>query len=259
MARRIRIVTYNIHKCRGLDGRVQPARIVEVLRKIDADIIALQEVLSVPGKPEWDQARFIATELGFNYCLGENRRLHGGAYGNILLSRFPMRDYENHDITTKKREQRGCLRSDIDLMETTLHVFNVHLGTSFLERRQQARKLVGPAILQNSKLHGPRIVLGDFNDWKHGLPSQLLSAHFKSADIWTQLPRFRTYPGLLPLLHLDHMYFDSVLKIERSRLYKSRTALIASDHLPVIADFGMVVQDGLTRQHRLELTSANRH
>ena len=88
----MRIVTYNIHKCRGLDGRVHPARIVEVLRKIDADIIALQEVLSVPGRPEQDQARFIATELGFNFCLGENRRLHGGVYGNLLLSRFPMRE-----------------------------------------------------------------------------------------------------------------------------------------------------------------------
>ena len=253
----MKIVTYNIHKCRGLDGRVHPARIVEVLRKIDADIIALQEVLSVPGRPEQDQARFIATELGFNFCVGENRRLHGGVYGNLLLSRFPMREFENYDITTKKRERRGCLRTDIDLAETTLHIFNVHLGTSFLERRQQARKLVGPAILQNPELHGPRIVLGDFNDWTRGLASQLLSAHFKSTDIRTQLPRFRTYPGLLPFLHLDHMYFDSALKIERSRLYKSRTALIASDHLPVIADFGMVVQDGLTLpKHRLELTSA---
>ena len=202
VARRIRIVTYNIHKCRGLDGRVQPVRIVEVLRKIDADIIALQEVLSVSGKPQWDQAQLIATELGFNFCLGENRRLHGGAYGNLLLSRFPMRDSENHDITAKKREQRGCLRTDIDLAETTLHVFNVHLGTSFIERRQQARKLVGPEILQNPELYGPRIVLGDFNDWTNGLASQLLSAHFKSADIRTQLPRFRTYPGLLPFFTL---------------------------------------------------------
>jgi len=229
---------------------------VEVLRNIDADIIALQEVLSVPGKPERDQARFIATELGFNYCLGENRRLHGGAYGNLLLSRFPMRNSENHDITTEKREQRGCLRTDVDLTETTLHVFNVHLGTSFLERRQQARKLVGPEILQNPELYGPRIVLGDFNDWTHGLASHLLSAHFTSADIRTQLPRFRTYPGLLPFLHLDHMYFDSALKIERLRLYKSRTALIASDHLPLIADFS--VQDALTPQHQLELTRAHR-
>ena len=67
----------------------------------------------------------------------------------------------------------------------------------------------------------------------------------------------RSLFGLLPLLHLGHMYFDSALKIERLRLYKSRTALIASDHLPLIADFG--VQAGLTPQHQLELTSANRN
>ena len=131
MARRIRIVTYNIHKCRGLDGRVQPVRIVEVLRNIDADIIALQEVLSVPGKPERDQARFIATELGFNFCLGENRRLHGGAYGNLLLSRFPMRNSENHDITTEKREQRGCLRTDIDLTDNYASCFQRSFGHQF--------------------------------------------------------------------------------------------------------------------------------
>jgi endonuclease/exonuclease/phosphatase family metal-dependent hydrolase len=93
---------------------------VEVLRTIDADIIALQEVVNAPGKPDQNQARSIATGLGFNFCLGENRRLHGGAHGNLLLSRFPMRGSENHDITTKKREQRGCFRTDIDLTETCM-------------------------------------------------------------------------------------------------------------------------------------------
>jgi len=66
MAIRFRIATYNIHKCHGLDRRVHPARIVKVLREIDADVIALQEVLSTPGRAEDDQARFIATELGFH-------------------------------------------------------------------------------------------------------------------------------------------------------------------------------------------------
>ena len=146
------------------------------------------------------------------------------------------------------------MRTDIDLTETTLHVFNVHLGTSFLERRQQARKLVSPEILQNPELYGPRIVLGDFNDWTRGLASHLLCAHFKSADIRTQLPRFHTYPGLLPFLHLDHMYFDSALQIERLRVYKSRTALIASDHLPLIADFGVRDGSGTTSNVRMAAT-----
>lgn len=79
MGTRFRIATYNIHKCRGLDRRVRPAPILEVLREIDPDVIALQEVLNVEKDPEWDPARFIATELGFHSCFGENRRLYGVA------------------------------------------------------------------------------------------------------------------------------------------------------------------------------------
>lgn len=233
----IRVATYNIHKCRGLDRRVQPARIAKVLRELDADIIALQEVVSVSGRDELDQARFLAAELGFHFFLGENRRLYGGAYGNLLLSRFPLRRVCNHDITAGKREQRGCLRADIDLDGTTLHVFNVHLGTSFLERRHQARKLVSADILRNPELRGLRIVLGDFNEWTRGLTSRLLSAHFQSADLQTHLGRSRTYPGVLPFLHLDHIYFDQPLKLEHLNLHGGPTALIASDHLPLVADF----------------------
>ena len=84
----LRVATYNIHKGRGLDQRVQIERIAEVLREIDADIIALQEVLSIEGKKTKDhQARFIACEMGFHYRIGENRRLQGGAYGNVTYRR----------------------------------------------------------------------------------------------------------------------------------------------------------------------------
>jgi endonuclease/exonuclease/phosphatase family metal-dependent hydrolase len=234
---RIRILTYNIHKCRGLDRRVDPARIVEVLREIDADVIALQEVLSVHGHPERDHAQFIATQLRFHSCLGENRRFNGGAYGNLLLSRFPLRAIQNHDISTQGREQRGCLRADIELPGTTLHVFNVHLGTSFFERRRQARKLVSPEILHNQEIHGARIVLGDFNEWTHGLASHLLHHHFRSVGNRAHVGRSRTYPSVLPLFHLDHIYFDAALKVERLAPHRSRAALIASDHLPLVADF----------------------
>jgi len=96
MSNRLRTLTYNIHKCRGLDGRVQPTRIVEVLREIDADVIALQEVLSIQGSPEEHQAQFIAGELGFHACFGENRRHNGGGYGNLLLSRFRLLAIDNH-------------------------------------------------------------------------------------------------------------------------------------------------------------------
>jgi endonuclease/exonuclease/phosphatase family metal-dependent hydrolase len=235
----LRILTYNIHKCRGLDGRVRPGRIVELLQEIDPDIAALQEVLTVAGSGgrERDQARFVAEELGFYSCMGENRRLNGGGYGNLLLSRFPLRAIENYDITVPGREQRGCLHADVDLDGTALHFFNVHLGTSFFERRHQARKLLGDQILQNRNFHGPRVVFGDFNEWTRGLASRLFSQHFQSVDIRAHLGHSRTYPSLVPLFHLDHIYFDPALKLKDLALHKSRTALIASDHLPLFADF----------------------
>ncbi|MGB7922123.1 MAG: endonuclease/exonuclease/phosphatase family protein [Pyrinomonadaceae bacterium] len=235
----LRIVTYNAHKCRGLDRRVRPERISRVLRELDADVIALQEVLSVEGRErERDQARFIAGELGMDYRVGENRRLGGGAYGNVILSRLPIRLTQNYDITWRGRERRGCLRVDLSVGESApLHIFNVHLGTAFIERRHQGRQLVSPEILNNEELRGARLILGDFNEWTHGLASRLLASHFQSADIRLHLSRARTYPGVLPLLHLDHIYYDSALELKSLSLHRSRTALIASDHLPLVADF----------------------
>jgi endonuclease/exonuclease/phosphatase family metal-dependent hydrolase len=249
----LRIVTYNVHKCRGLDRRVRPARIASVLRELNADIIALQEVLSVGGAArEMDQARFIAEELGYDYCIGENRRLGGGAYGNVILSRLPWRHVYNYDITWRGRERRGCLRVDIETdgsggddngdgaaaqRRRLLHLFNVHLGTAYIERRHQARQLVGDRILGNGELTGARVVLGDFNEWTKGLATRLLTEHLQSADIRTHLRTPRTYPGALPLVHLDHIYFDPALELQQLTLHKSLTALVASDHLPLVADF----------------------
>lgn len=234
-----RVVTYNIHKCRGLDRLVRPSRICEVLRELKADIIALQEVVNIEGSArEKNQARFIAEELGMNYRVGENRKHLGGAYGNVTLSRLPFRDVHNYDITWRGRERRGCLRTDIELEAgARLHFFNLHLGTAFIERRHQGRKLISQEILNNPELAGARLVVGDFNEWTRGLASQLLSAHLESADLHHHLKRARTYPGLLPLVHLDHIYYDAALHLKSLALHRSRTALLASDHLPLVAEF----------------------
>jgi endonuclease/exonuclease/phosphatase family metal-dependent hydrolase len=236
----LRVVTYNVHKCQGLDRRVRPARIASVLREIDADVVALQEVVSHEDREhEHHQARFIAEELGYEFRIGECRRHKGGAYGNVTLTRLAVERVCNHDITWRGREPRACLRTDLKLGDDgpPLHLFNVHLGTAFVERRFQGRRLVSEDVLRRPELTGPRVVLGDFNEWTRGLASRLLSEELESADVRQHLRRARTYPGALPFLHLDHVYHDPAFRLERLWLHKSLTALVASDHLPLVADF----------------------
>jgi endonuclease/exonuclease/phosphatase family metal-dependent hydrolase len=238
---RIRAATYNVHKCRGIDRRIRPDRIVKVIRQLDADVIAIQEILNVNSdEPELGQARYLAENLvGYQWCFGENRILRGGPYGNMTLSRHPIRFCHNYDVTWKKRERRGCLRTDISAGPVPVHVFNVHLGTGFLERRQQARRLLSADILHHEELRGPKIVAGDFNEWTRGLASRLMGSAFQDIDLRKFLRYRRTYPGVVPFLHLDHIYFDNRLHLQKFHLHRSREALIASDHLPIVADFSI--------------------
>jgi endonuclease/exonuclease/phosphatase family metal-dependent hydrolase len=240
MNRTIRIVTYNVHKCRGLDRRVLPQRIAGVLQPLNADVIALQEVIGGATPAErFGQAGLIAHALGDYTCyFGENRRHRDAPYGNAVLTRLPARFRNNYDLTWRGRERRGCLRVDIDAWPgMPLHVFNVHLGTGFLERRAQARVLLSDAVLRRIDLQGPSVVVGDFNEWTRGLASRLMSTHYDSVDLKLQTGKRGSYPGVLPVLHLDHFYFDQRLALKSFRLCRTLQAIIASDHLPLAADF----------------------
>jgi endonuclease/exonuclease/phosphatase family metal-dependent hydrolase len=229
----LRVVTYNVHKCRGLDGRTSAVRVAAVLREVGADVIALQEVLG-------QQAEAISRELSLQFVFGENRRHKGHAYGNVVLSRLPIRMMRNYDLSIEGREERGCLRADLATDGgRLLHVFNVHLGTALIERRHQGRKLIAAELLNDVEIQPPRIVLGDFNEWTRGLATRLLRSHLQSADVRLHLRRSKTYPGVLPFLHLDHIYYDPSLRLERLELHRSRKALVASDHLPLYGDFTM--------------------
>jgi endonuclease/exonuclease/phosphatase family metal-dependent hydrolase len=201
-----------------------------VLREVDAEVIALQEVME-------HQAESISTDLKLPFVLGENRKHRGYGYGNVVLSRFPIRTMRNYDLSVRGREERGCLRADLVMNGSLLHVFNVHLGTALIERRHQGRRLMAPELLNDVEIQAPRIVLGDFNEWTRGLATRLLRSHLESADVRTHLRRSFTYPGVLPFLHLDHIYYDPDLRLERLTLHRTRKALVASDHLPLVGDF----------------------
>ncbi len=139
-----------------------------------------------------------------------------------------------HDLSWKTCEPRSMQRVDVDVDGRTLHVYNVHLGTAILERRHQAGRLAG--IVSDRQVAGPKIVLGDFNEWIRGLATQLLSSRLNSVDLSRHLRRRRTYPGVFPILHLDHIYYAGRLEVVRVELPRTRLSLVASDHLPLVAD-----------------------
>ena len=82
-------------------------------------------------------------------------------------------------------------------------------------------------------------MLGDFNEWMRGLATSLLNEKLHSVDLRDFLPRKRTqrtYPGLFPVLHLDHIYYAGKVEIVGVELPRTRLSLVASDHLPIVAD-----------------------
>src|SRR5581483_3712498 len=231
---RFRVATYNVHKCKGVDFRVSPTRIAAVLREVKADIVAAQEILQ-------SQAEAISNELEVPLTFGPARHHAGEPYGNAVFTCFPVVSSETYDLTVRTRERRQCLRVSLRLStHQPLHFFAVHLGTSFFERREQGRRLASSEILARAEIKDARILAGDFNEWTRGLASRLFGEHLRSADVAFHLKRRTTSPGVLPFLHLDHIYYDPVFHLRGMQLHRTRLALLASDHLPLVADFESV-------------------
>jgi endonuclease/exonuclease/phosphatase family metal-dependent hydrolase len=229
----VRIATYNIHRSRGMDRRVNPSRIVDVLRDINADVIALQEVIG-SGPQGAGQAEEIGAGLGMGWVMNCVRTLRHHQFGNVVLSRYPIVHHSQYDLSWRTCESRNCQRADLEIDGRVLHVYNVHLGTAVLERRYQAGRLA--SFVHDRRVTGPKVILGDFNEWMRGRATKTLSSLFESVDISRHLKRRRTYPGFFPVLHLDHIYYDGAVEVVSVEMPRTRRALVASDHLPLIAN-----------------------
>lgn len=228
---RFRVATYNVHKCKGIDWRVSSRRVTDVLCEIASDVVGVQEIL-------YSQAEAISSGTGIPFVFGAVRQHSGEPYGNAVFTRLVVLSSEQYDLTVRRREPREFLRVSVALSSgEPLHFFAVHLGTSFFERREQARRFVSTDILERADVKGARIVAGDFNEWTRGLATRMLSEHLQSADIAMHLNRRSTYPGVIPFLHLDHIYYDPMFQLRAIHLHRTRLALLASDHLPLLADF----------------------
>ena len=231
--RTLRIATYNIHRCRGLDGRTNPVRAAEVIRSIEPDVIALQEVVGAsPASP--GHAEELGALLGMGWVMNCVRTLRQHQYGNVVLSRYPIAHHSHYDLSWRTCEPRHCQRADLEIDGRVLHIYNVHLGTAVLERRYQAGRLA--SFVHDHRVSGAKVILGDFNEWMKGLATKTLSSLFESVDISRHLKRRRTYPGIFPVVHLDHIYYEGAVDVTGVEMPRTRKSLMASDHLPLVAN-----------------------
>lgn len=240
---KFRILSYNIHRAIGVDRRFRPERIVKIIANYDADIVLLQEVdEGAPRSRELDLAKELATELGFPYrAVGHNVTLRKGRYGNATLSRFPILSERNIDLTIDLWKRRGCQHTAIALEgrhDRRLDVFNLHLGLSAGQRARQIELLARSSEMTALSPAAACLVGGDFNDWRSLLvPFLTQGMNFRSAtDSATGRPLL-TYPSFFPRGPLDRIYFRGPLVLDSAYRCRQRLSRVASDHLPIVADF----------------------
>jgi endonuclease/exonuclease/phosphatase family metal-dependent hydrolase len=220
--RPIVVVSYNIHRGVGLDLQLDLDRIGAIIAETRADVAALQEVFD-------DQAESLAQALGMTLVMGEARAWGEGRYGNAVLTRLPVLATARCDLSHGAREPRAALRVDLAAGDCPVHVFNAHFGLGFRERRAQVDRL--RRFLSTGERNGPRVLLGDFNEWHPGPVTRRLRREFRSPKRRMR----RTHPAPFPLFKLDRIYWDATLEADDFRVHQSRLARVASDHLPIVA------------------------
>ena len=231
----VRIATYNIHRCRGMDRRVVPSRIAEVIRELDADVIALQEVIGAgPRGP--GQAAEIGAALGMGWVMHSVRQLRNHQFGNVVLSRFPIVHHGTYDLSWRTCEQRACQRADLDMGEG---VPPAHLQRPPRHRGARASLPGRPArgLRPRSPRQGPEGHPGRLQRVDEGARDQDAVSTVQQHRHRQHLKRRRTYPGIFPVLHLDHIYYEGDVTVTSMELVRTRKSLMASDHLPLVANF----------------------
>lgn len=222
---RVRVATYNVHRAIGSDGRTDPRRILGVLREIDADVYALQEVEAHDDGA--DMLAWLGKELGFHAVPGTTLKRKDGHFGNGLLSRCPVRAKRTTDLSWRGREPRGAIVIDVDCEGRNLRVVATHLGLRPAERRDQVQQLLH---LFRERPDDHSVLLGDLNEWfLWGRPLRRLHRHFKAT------PSPATFPSFLPVLALDRVWTHPRRMLTRLTVHKTALARRASDHLPLVA------------------------
>jgi len=229
----VRVVTYNIHTCVGVDRRYDPGRIAAVLREIDADIACLQEVDARRGTGRHaDQWAYLGEATGCQVILGT--AVQCGRFGNAILTRFPVLAARSVDLTVAGYEPRGAIDADLSFGDRVLRVIATHFGLRAAERRLQANRLMAALALslpQHRREADTVLLMGDLNEWR-GRSGAIRAFDRQLGPSAAE----RTFPSWMPMLALDRIYADGPAALRDVGVYRSPLARLASDHLPLVGN-----------------------
>ena len=231
-----RVMTYNIHHGEGLDGKVDLLRISDVIKREQADIVALQEVdKGVARTARRDLPAELAALTGMTCVFSNNFHYQGGEYGNAVLTRFPIvRWTDSHYVMLRPGEQRGLLQLELRVHEQDVIFMNTHIDY----RPDDAERLMNVAEIHRllSKYHGrPIIIAGDFND----NPDSRMHAKMKEQfdDAWELIGQGDgfTYPAEAPRKRIDYLWISRDKGVIPIEAWVPESD--ASDHRPMVTEF----------------------
>ncbi|MEW6325279.1 MAG: endonuclease/exonuclease/phosphatase family protein [Nitrospirota bacterium] len=240
--RAVRVMTYNVHSCRGMDGRLSPERIARVITHYDPDIVALQELdVGRSRTGDIDQAKVIARALDMEYHFHPAFRLAEEQYGDAVLSRHPLQLVKAGALPSLPNapylEPRGAIWVSIAINGSRLQLINTHLGLSRRERLMQVEALLGSGWLAHPDCLAPVILCGDFN----ALPGSIICQKLEHGlrDVQRALSHHTpkaTWFGRYPINRIDHIFIDETLSVQSCDVPRTTLTRVASDHLPLIVD-----------------------
>mgnify|MGYP006270502045 FL=1 len=226
---RLRLASYNVQKAVGLDLRRDPARILEVINGLGADVVALQEADRRLGvRPAAIPRRLVEAETDFDVLdLAEND-VSLGWHGNALLVRRGLPVASPARLPLPGLEPRGAVAARIGEGEAgAITVIGAHLGLIRAWRRRQARALRDHAGRGDA---ARTVILGDFNEWS--LQKGLGPLH----PAFRIVTPGRTFPAARPVAHLDRAALGRGLVVLEAEVAGGALARVASDHLPIRID-----------------------
>lgn len=239
---RLRVMTYNVHGCLGMDGRVLPERVARVIATLAPDVVCLQEVdVERRRSGGVDQAHAIAKALEMEFHFHPSLRIEEEQYGTAILSRLPLRVLRAGPLPSPHGEPRGAIKVEVRTPRGPAVVVATHLGVLPRERRAQVAGLLRDGWLEAAAEGTPLIVCGDFNALPHSLVHRLLSARLSDVQrAFAATPGGRrpqaTFPGRLPTARIDHIFVGSGIRVRQVAVGRGALARLASDHLPLVVD-----------------------